>query len=666
MTKLCLNMIVRNEADRIERCLRSALPYVSCIAICDTGSTDGTLDKICALAAEYGVKHATMQCEFENFSQARNQALRMARDARDQGLLDFDWLLLMDADMELVVADPHAFDCLSNAALPDVAVQMVQKGGTLAYNNTRLLRADQTCVYRGVTHEYLDVAADGLLQGAMFVDHADGSNRSNKADRDIKLLTKDLKTDPHNARSWFYLANSYKDNGQFKRAAKAYEKRIELGGYEEEVWQSIVNRAHCLKDSGDEAGFVKGLLDAYARRPSRVEPLYDLARFYRDKPSHQAVSTLFSEAGMEVPMPADSLFVNTYAYDYGCKDEFAITGFYDPLKREKARKIGDKISLDPNAPAYSRDLARTNSFWYLQPLSAFVPSFRSRVLGNPAADGYTPLNPSVCMYDGYLHVLVRTVNYRMNELGQYLIQGADGSITNDNPINTRNYLLGLDNDLNVEEQMRIHNEKIEPKWSLVRGYEDMRIFERADELWFSATARDRIETGMPQQVLGRIINGQAIFERAMSDGSICEKNWMPIVGSDPLRFAYRLDRFVDSYGNELSKHNIGIDVGHIAGGSQVIPFKGGYLCLVHEARHRPDGDPRRYYSHRFAWLDHLFNCRKLTRLFCFHAREQIEFAAGLCWHPDGNSLVISYGVRDEQAALATVDADELNHWLWHD
>ena len=39
---ICLNMIVKNEAHVIERCLLSVKPFISSWAILDTGSTDST------------------------------------------------------------------------------------------------------------------------------------------------------------------------------------------------------------------------------------------------------------------------------------------------------------------------------------------------------------------------------------------------------------------------------------------------------------------------------------------------------------------------------------------------------------------------------------------------------------------------------------------------
>ena len=44
--KIALCMIVKNEEKIIERCLSSVLPLIDSWVIVDTGSTDGTLDKI--------------------------------------------------------------------------------------------------------------------------------------------------------------------------------------------------------------------------------------------------------------------------------------------------------------------------------------------------------------------------------------------------------------------------------------------------------------------------------------------------------------------------------------------------------------------------------------------------------------------------------------------
>src|SRR5512138_3839741 len=99
MKKLCLNMIVRNEAKQIIRCLKSVAPYISCAVIFDTGSTDGTQDIMAKFFDANEIPHIIKVGVFENFEQARNDALELARRSK----LEYDYLLLTDADMVLRV-----------------------------------------------------------------------------------------------------------------------------------------------------------------------------------------------------------------------------------------------------------------------------------------------------------------------------------------------------------------------------------------------------------------------------------------------------------------------------------------------------------------------------------------------------------------------------------
>jgi glycosyltransferase involved in cell wall biosynthesis len=234
--RLCLNMIVKNEAARIERCLASVKPHIAYWSITDTGSIDDTGARIRDLLGD--LPGSLMRCQFVNFSQARNFALNSARN------FNFDYLLLVDADMELIAPDGFG-------ELDAPGYRMLQKSGDLAYWNARLVRRDNPCRYKGVTHEYLetDWPIENLF-GPYFIDHADGANRPGKFDRDIALLEDALKRDPEDARSVFYLAQSYKDRGDFAKAAELYERRAEMGGFDEEVFYSWLAASRCMRAFG--------------------------------------------------------------------------------------------------------------------------------------------------------------------------------------------------------------------------------------------------------------------------------------------------------------------------------------------------------------------------------------------------------------------------------
>ena len=95
---LCLNMIVKNEAKIIARCLTSARPLVSTWVIVDTGSTDGTQDVIRRTLADLpGELH---ERPWRNFGANRTEALALAKGKSE-------YILIMDADDELVIPHPE-------------------------------------------------------------------------------------------------------------------------------------------------------------------------------------------------------------------------------------------------------------------------------------------------------------------------------------------------------------------------------------------------------------------------------------------------------------------------------------------------------------------------------------------------------------------------------
>jgi exonuclease I len=74
-------------------------------------------------------------------------------------------------------------------------------------------------------------------------------------------------------------------------------------------------------------------------------------------------------------------------------------------------------------------------------------------------------------------------------------------------------------------------------------------------------------------------------------------------------------------------------------------------------------DGARIYFHRFTWCDNVGSLKRVSRRFFFH-RKGIEFVAGLAWHPDGERLIVSFGVGDGESWLGTVDAADIRATLY--
>ena len=96
LPKLCLNMIVKNESRIITRMFDSLVSIIDTYCICDTGSTDNTIEIIKNYFDKKGIPGKVVEEPFKNFCHNRNFALKACLGMSE-------YVLLMDADMKLDV-----------------------------------------------------------------------------------------------------------------------------------------------------------------------------------------------------------------------------------------------------------------------------------------------------------------------------------------------------------------------------------------------------------------------------------------------------------------------------------------------------------------------------------------------------------------------------------
>jgi tetratricopeptide (TPR) repeat protein len=154
--------------------------------------------------------------------------------------------------------------------------------------------------------------------------HEDGSNRSAKYHRDIALLLEALKQDPENPRNVYYLAQSYRDVGDYANAALYYERRLPMRGWIEETWHALYQLGRMQALLGSDLRVVQHTyLQAYNLRPTRLEPAYALARFYRENGQY-ALGFHFARLVNEILYPDDLLFIERDVYDYLLRIEYGL------------------------------------------------------------------------------------------------------------------------------------------------------------------------------------------------------------------------------------------------------------------------------------------------------------------------------------------------------
>jgi hypothetical protein len=400
---------------------------------------------------------------------------------------------------------------------------------------------------------------------------------------------------------------------------------------------------------------------ALAERPYQTGFFYQLAKYYRENQMN-AASALVCEMGIKLLCEStDEPSFYRNANLFGLMEQYSIAANYskDDARKARGHLACNFLALSRNAAAPARNLARHNLQFYVEPIKAIIPSFAAERVGFTPPDGYHAMNSSIARSKDRLVMSVRCVNYTLTGEGQYRVPG--GALPH-----TRSYLLQLGADLSTQSAMEMLPPDDMPPMAAGR-LQDPRLFAWRDCLWCSLGVRDLIQLGLCEQAVARVNQSGTVCqladwrvlrpERQMQQ----EKNWMPLVMGDKLHFIYLCDptRIVDHEGRTVVEAPPLVAADDFRGGSQAILFDGGHIFLVHEVSLL---NGQRVYQHRFVWFDRSFALRRLSRRF-FLLQKGVEFVAGLAWHPDGKRLLVSFGVRDREAWIATIDADEVRRVL---
>lgn len=217
---VCLNMIVRNEAPVIERCLSYVKDLVDYWVIVDTGSTDGTQKVI----QDYmkGVPGELYEQEWVNFGYNRNEALKLAKGKAD-------YVLFIDADEIL----EGTFDRVGLNADAYLIHVRTSSEPLMTFQRGFMIKNSLDWSWIGVIHEKLECPTKNLrfetVPNIMISAEPRDGHRSTdpkKHLKDAQVLEQALLDEPGNADYVYYLAQSYYNAGEYELAMKSRQKRI--------------------------------------------------------------------------------------------------------------------------------------------------------------------------------------------------------------------------------------------------------------------------------------------------------------------------------------------------------------------------------------------------------------------------------------------------------
>ncbi len=357
---IVLSIIVKNEAAVIARCLESVRPLLSAWVVVDTGSTDRTREIVRESLRD--IPGEVVCRPWKNFGHNRSEALALSRDRGE-------YSLVIDADDTLEFAPDVK---LSELTLDSYTLRV--RYGAISYDRVQLLRNGRNWRYEGVVHEY--PACDGAItQGKIesinYVIGHDGARAKNpeRFKRDAELIEAALLEDPDNRRYRFYLAQSYRDAGMLEKSLEAYERRATMGGWEEEVFYSLLEAAKIRERLGQPFETVQAaFLRAYESRPRRAESLYELARYCRLQ-TRYSLGYVYASSACEIERPNDALFVAESVYQWRAIDELAVSAYHSG-RFALGRACNEQLLTNTVLPSSETLRIRDNLAWCKRALSS--------------------------------------------------------------------------------------------------------------------------------------------------------------------------------------------------------------------------------------------------------------------------------------------------------
>jgi glycosyltransferase involved in cell wall biosynthesis len=668
MTTLTLVMIVKNESKIITRCLDSLKPYIDYIVISDTGSTDNTVDLIEEYLEKNKIKGKVYHDEWKNFGHNRSKSVTNGQDWLDKENIDKkkNYFITIDADMLLV------FDNFDKSVLPlKDSWSLIQQNDTIKYHNLRLFRSDLAYKCIGVTHEYWGCDGNpthGKLESIYINDIGDGGAKSDKFTRDIILLTKGIEDEPNNYRYYFYLAQSYSCISDHHNAIIWYNKRIEIGGWNEEIFISYLKLGELHMAIGEEEKAIYKWTMGFESLPERSETLYKICNYYRTKGKNHS-SLLFLKKGISIPYPKHcSLFIEYHTYDYKFIEELSIIAYYVNRKNQGLVACQHLI-LDKKSSDYLRSSVLKNSFYYINKLLENKRTHKKLIL--PTESPY--ISSSACFVKdskGFKGI-VRSVNYSLDDKFVYSFRD------DHNIVRTRNYWIEFNDGIEVFYEIKDTTNKV--RESHIKGLEDMRICFIGEKLYGLAVDWEHCKNNHPSILLthfSRDEDHKYVIDRAIPityHDDICQKNWvlfndnnklyavyshhpLTILEIDPNTGDYKV--IIEKYSNYNLKDIRGSAIPVYIPSETDLHPNGCWLFLIHEVMHR---DTRKYF-HRFLRYSHNWELLDISEPFYFN-NFYVEFSLSIMF--DKNQIMIPYSTRDNTTELITVDYNDIP-WLPRD
>jgi tetratricopeptide (TPR) repeat protein len=246
--RIGLHLIVKNDIDRITKCIESQAGLADIILVAvDAGrESDKTYDWLTMV--DVPGLHAYRQEWKDDFSWARNDCLQKLIKEFE----DLDYVYWVDSDD---IWDPSAkFDKLREKLEKEqprsvmLPYQYTEAASFYRVRFWKVINGQSVNEWTGGTHEIekpiiFDCGEDVTWDELKLVHTKEDINeaQTKKHTRNISILKNSYEKDPSNLRNLFYLGREYYDNKDFTRAIAAFDEYLNLSSNIAEKYQALLD-----------------------------------------------------------------------------------------------------------------------------------------------------------------------------------------------------------------------------------------------------------------------------------------------------------------------------------------------------------------------------------------------------------------------------------------
>jgi FkbM family methyltransferase len=369
-------MIVKDESHVIVKTLYNLISIFNFdyYVISDTGSTDGTQNKIKQFFEKQNINGEIYNDEWKDFGYNRTKALEHAYNKTD-------YLLIFDADDFIHTDYDDKFKYDYKADNKTIHAYNFRFGDLFSYKRPLLISNRHKWKFVGVLHEYLEInekiqpkfkTIERTKTNNYYVESGKSGNRSKDKDKykkDANILSNAFDNEKNynlKCRYAFYCAQSYKDSNQIDKSIEWYLKVLKLDNWNQEKYHSTIQLGNLYSYKKDYHNALHYWMISIKYDNKRIEGIVKCMEHYYEKDNNIMINVLYSYFKDYDDDLKNRLFIDRSKYLSLIEYYNSISSYYIPNKHSEGYLCLKKIFEKQNLEKSKLNISVSNMNFYIQ------------------------------------------------------------------------------------------------------------------------------------------------------------------------------------------------------------------------------------------------------------------------------------------------------------